>query len=358
MEVKQLSVQFTDSAADEVMQVTTDLQLMQIAEALTSEGEISPSLRGFLTTLLEQLVDMFGASLPSLPADPEQALRRISRDINLARIMRERGLFRMYLLTTRKIWVDPYAGVIDPQPEGQIDRSKYPDAARLPAFMLLENPDTGQPFARQEEFIGWFCAASHVARSLVFQRMATIDRLIALGFDINEAFKVVISKPYAIQETLSMIAGWDKGEMSDVDPTVARSLMNRVAPNDSNLDALVSAAEASPDDPGIKAELVEAVKPLVRQLVTEVAEHERAKDALDYVKHDILQQPEVSYAWDSETGALLVTLIRQNVRTDTGEVVSSDPITVPFVADIADAVPLEIMADLLRRLPVRNRLDK
>jgi hypothetical protein len=333
MEIKQLAVHFTENAAEEVTTLVKEMHLVPIAKYIQQTDQPLPDeLKNSLIMLLETISDLFSVELPGIDSDPESALRTISRDINLARILRERGLFRLYRLINSK------------------------NKDRVPLFMTMENPTTGSPFSRQEEFIGWFCSEAHVTRSMVFMRMATIDRLLELNFDLEKAFQIVVSKPSVIRDTLLMVADWEKGgEIRTVNPDVVMRLAEKLTPE--NLLQLAPVAEAARNDPSdqdAQEELNEAAKPVLAALMNEVADHERSKDAMDWVKFDLLMKSEINYKWDDETDSLMIELVRRSVDPKTGEEFMEYPVTVPFVPDVTE-LPSEIKADLLKRLPIKNR---
>jgi len=332
MQIRPLAVRFTETAAEEVKLLVKELSLIPLAQQLQrNDQSLSEEFNRLLAQLLTSLSDLFSVDLPGTDKDPEATLRTISRDINLARLLRERGLFRLYRLIHQK------------------------DAQGIPLFMTLVNPDTGSPFGRQEEFIGWFCQEARVARSLVFIRIATIERILALGFSLEEAFKLILTKPYAIRETMNLVADWEKGELKAVDPNVLVQVAERVSPESlARLEPVAEAARQNPTDPAIQQELRDVARSVIASLLSEVANHDRAKDALDFVRYDVLAQPAISYSWDEESEALVIELVRKQVDPETGEEYDGRPITVPFVPDAAE-LPVEIKADLLKRLPIRNR---
>ncbi len=337
MEIKELAVQFTDTAEDEVNALVQDLRLAQIASFLQQSDQPLPEqLKVLLTGLIGSLVELFSVNLPEISEDPEQTLRMVSRDINLSRLLRERGMFRLYRLTR------------------QLDQNG------VPLFMGAINPTTGAPFSKQEEFIGWFCAEAHVTRSLTFMRFAAIDRAKALGFDINQAFEFIIKKPYAVQETLHMLSkevlNLDVGDARVINPDMLLHVAERIAPD--QVAALRPLADAVKNggDADDHERLATAARPVLAELLEEVAAHPRAKDALDMVRHDILLKPEISYAWDEQANTLVIQLVRRTVDTQTGQEIVTLPISIPFVPDAVD-LPEEIKADLLRRLPIRNRAE-
>jgi hypothetical protein len=188
-------IRFTDNAQEELSRLSKELRLSNLINQIGDSGNIPQDVKDDLRNLIFTLADMFGSDLPAAVADPVEALRTASRDINLARVLAERGLFRFYQLlkTTTVVYDDTY-------------REEIP----VPIYTQLVDPDTGEPFYRQEDFVMWFCREAKVSRALVFQRIATINRLLTLGFPLDEAYQTILSKPYAIQETLKELAVWHR----------------------------------------------------------------------------------------------------------------------------------------------------
>jgi len=347
MEQSQLTVRFTENAEEEISDLVNELRLIPLAAFITkSEAPVPEELKEHLGAMLNVLFDIFSINLPEISKDTEIALRTISRDINLARLLRERGLFRLYKLVNGRVGIAADGTIV---PETSNDAVEY-----LPAFMTKINPNTGGTFGKQEEFIGWFCEEAHVSRGLVFMRLAAIERMLAIGFSLEEAFRLVVSKPFAVQETLTSVATWDKGTLIRVEPEVAKQLARKIDPD--NIEHISDLADAAENDPLARIELNRAIKPLIAGLVEEVAAHDRAKDAMEFVRNDILMQPEISYTWDNDGNSLIVHFIPHNIDPETGEEYESKPITIPFIPD-ALVLPKEIRDDLIKRLPIRNRYN-
>lgn len=348
MELRDISVNFTESAEDEVKALVKDLQLIPLASALASGNQVPDELRTQLGSLVTVLTDLFSTSLPDLETNPDETLRKVSRDINLSRLLRERGMFRLYRLVTER--TSPQRQIED---HGNGYATIYDvDDGGVPLFMLTKNPDTGAPFAKQEEFIGWFCENAHVARSLTFQRFAAIERLLSLGFSLEEAFRLIVSKPYVIQETMKLVANWDKGDMKSIDPDVAVNMTRRHAPE--LLDYIQNLAEEAKDDPSAMDGLKAAIRPVFATMLEEVADNPRAKDAMAYVKHDIVALPEISYAWDDEANIFVAEFVRKGIDQATGQQVLLDIQRIPWVPDV-DHLPEELKQDIINRLAMRNR---
>lgn len=337
MKITEIAVQFTDNAEEEVLSLVQDLRLLSLAEMLGNPNITLPTeYQGAVQQLLAVVTDLFSTSVPDTSGSPEETLRAVSRDINLARLLRERGLFRFYRL------VNEFT-----QPD---------DGSRgVPIFMSMINPTTGAPFAKQEEFVSWFCSEARVARGLVFMRLATISRLVTLGFSLDEAFSLIITKPYAIREVLNMVADWRGDNLVNVDPDTILRLADKVAPGARDeIEEIVSAMHSQPGDAGLDAALREASRPVIANLLQEFGEHDRAKDALDWVKHDLLLQPEIKYSFDPD-GNLLVIEYHQRAQATDGTEYLLPPVVIPFVPDTTAAIPPEVIKDLITRLPIKNR---
>jgi len=323
-ENKNISVMFTDNAEQEVEQLVNDIQLQEAFDSLKDNGSIDAKLKKQMLGLVALFAELFSAKLPEVvDGDVATTLRVASRDINLSRLLRERGLFRIYRLT------------------------ELTGEDGLPIYVGMNNPITGEPFARMEDLIGYFCEASHVSRSLVFQRLATIKRCQYVGMDLEKTFKTIIAKPYAISETLRSLGRWNGAELVDMEPDVADKLMEKYGENLDDIPLL-------PD--GRKDYTEDQIKDAISSLLEEVAAHERVKDVLDYVRHDILNKPEISYRWDNESDALIVELVEKEITEDGKEFIANI-LSIPFYPDIQTKLPEEIRQDLIRRLPIVNRAE-
>ncbi len=63
-------------------------------------------------------------------------------------------------------------------------------------------------------------------------RMATIEKLLGLGFELDDCYKTILTKPYAIRETLNEIAEWHHNELDYVDPEIALRLAEKYLTTD------------------------------------------------------------------------------------------------------------------------------
>jgi len=333
--MKDITITFSETAEQEINSLVTELRLVPIASAM-QRGAIPDDLRVHLGSMLSVLMDMFSNDLPDVGNNTEDTIRASSRDIHLASILRERGIFRFYRLTNQV------------------------SEMGIPLYMDIANPNTGSPFATQEEFVGWFCGDSHISRAILFQRISTIDRMIALGFTLDAAFKLILAHPYAMQESIREIANWGKGahrsDIISVNPDVAVAAAKRVAYDGlDEIEELAERVRADPDDTGAMTDLVSASKPVFAKVMEEVSDLERAKDAMDFIRYDILATPEINYSWDPDTDILTVELLRREI-SPSGESHMARPVVIPFVPDTV-ALPPEIRDDLLKRLPIKNRAE-
>jgi len=332
--MKKLAVRFTDDAEQEVNVFLQDLDIPNLLELISSEDTTADTMKQRTALLLKNVVDMFSINLPQVTGtENELDLRKVSRDVNLSKLLRERAVFRFYRLLQVKNGGTPF-------------------------YMHVINPDTDVPFAKQEEFVGWVCSHAHVSRGFIFQRIATIDRALSLGFSLDDVFKLVLSKPYAIQETLHEIGKWERGtgRLLSINPDVVMKIADHLTPGQNDdVQLVVDNAKDNPDQQEAQDKLTEAAKPIISGLLRQVASHERAKDALDFVKYDILEKPEINYRWNVELGALEVEYI-VTTKDENGTNYISQVLSIPFIPDIKE-LPVEVRDDLVRRLPIKNRLE-
>jgi hypothetical protein len=213
----------------------------------------------------------------------------------------------------------------------------------VPWYLKRINPLTGSPFATQEEFIGWFCSDAKIARATVFMRIATINRMVVLGFSLEDTFKMVVTKAFAIQETVRLLAKWGKdGEIESIDPNTAALVAERYLPE--IVDGLKDLDQES---------LQEAIRPGFVKLLEEVSDHQRARDALDFVRHDVLKQPEIKYYWEEDGGYFTAQVFVSSTDKDGNEYTAKIH-SIPIILDAPD-IPVELRNDLLKKLQVRNR---
>jgi hypothetical protein len=223
----------------------------------------------------------------------------------------------------------------------------------IPEYMTKKNPNTGTPFQRQEEFIGWFCEVAHVSRSLVFQRMSTISKTLSLGFTLEEAYEIITSKPYAIRQVLNMVGDWSGGELTGIHPEIARRLAQKMLPTEAESIGNLIDKMLPVDNDEASSEVLAAIKPAIAKLLQEVADHDRVGEAIDFVRFDVLDKPEILYSWDENMDALIVEKIVKQIDPRGTEYVASVE-RIPFRPDVP-FLDDDIRADIIRRLPIKNR---
>jgi len=335
-EPRNLAINFTDSPQEEVELIQHEFNMSDAAKELEKaimEGStMSEEAHIKLAELLTAFQEMFSLDLPTLGDTTEETLRMSSRDINLSRLLRERGLVRMYRLI------------------------KEVDEHNIPLFLGYIDPYSESPFKTREDFIGWIAKDAHIPRSTLFMRFATYDKMRGIGFDLGNAFLTVITKPYAMREVLNLVAEWDRaGNIIDVTPQVARNIANKIL-SDDEAAAVVEAADFYAENPSPVAlkELIEVFRPAVKQFIEELAQHENTKEMMEYVRYDVLARPEISYTWQDE--ALILHIVRKGITDDGTEVVINVE-DIPFIPDYPGKIDTEIIDDLLDRLPIRNRKE-
>jgi hypothetical protein len=338
-------IKFTDSAQEEVSVLMREMDFAGVADMLSKSNSLPAEYAEKIQSMFLTVADMFDGGLPALGDNPLETLRQASRDFNMSRLLKERGLARVYrLLNTVTEVPDPVTGEID----------------LVPMFSMLTDPETNEPFARREDFIIWFCTNAHAPRSLLFQRMSTYDRLLSLGFSLEDSYNIILRKPSAIRKVLLLMGDWHRGDLVDVAPNVARRLTEKFAPDKADeIESVIQRVDDASAENNVSAEedahgkYLELVKPLIAQAVEEVSNHQSTRDAVDFVQHDLAGQPEIRYRWNFEKDWLEVEVTRKSIDPNGREFIS-DILVVPFIPDIP-VVPQEVLEDLFSRLPLRNR---
>lgn len=330
-ELQPINIRFTETAKDTADSVIRSLDLMPLMSVMKDDNTPEET-KALIGNLLIALSDIFETALPNIDGTTEENLMKVSRDLSLSKLLRERGLFRMYRLTTEFV-------------------------NNIPVWSYFLHPLTGEPFSSREKFIDWFVAEAHVSRGMLYQRLADIKRLLSLGFDLEQAYEVVLTKPYVISTALKLIVNWDdENNVGNIDPAIvlmtAKKIADRIDPT--LLPRLTAMAENDMDDPEERRKLTEEAIPVMHELINELAGHDRAKDAMKMLKNDILLQPEIIYMWDEDTPSLMVTLVMRQLDPETGEERELPPVVVPFVPDVT-ILPDEIRQDIIKRLPIANR---
>lgn len=338
-------IKFTDSAQEEVSVLMKEMDFAGVAALLSKSNALPAEYAEKVQSMFLTVADMFDGGLPALGDNPIETLRQVSRDFNMSRLLKERGLARMYRLLNTVVEVpDPITGEID----------------LVPMFSTLSDPETNEPFARREDFIIWFCQSAHAPRSLLFQRMSTYDRLLSLGFSLEESYNIILKKPAAIRKVLLLMGDWHRGDLVDVPPNVARRLAEKFAPEKTEeIESVIQKVEDASTNNNVRAEeqahgeYLELLKPMLFKAIEEVSSHQSTRDAVEFVQHDLAGQPEIKYRWDFERDLLEVEVTRKSIDPHGREFIS-DILVVPFIPDVP-VVPQEVVEDLFSRLPLRNR---
>jgi hypothetical protein len=338
MEIKDIEVYFAETTEEEVAKILREMRLGDIISVLSPDSKVKlpGDLRMNLQQLLIIIADLFHTSLPILEKELEDNLASTNLEITLSRLFRERALFRFFQVVHKRVKV-MVGSVVE----------------NIPEYMTKKNPNTGTPFQRQEEFIGWFCEVAHVSRSLVFQRMSTISKTLSLGFTLEEAYEIITSKPYAIRQVLNMVGDWSGGELTGIHPEIARRLAQKMLPTEAESIGNLIDKMLPVDNDEASSEVLAAIKPAIAKLLQEVADHDRVGEAIDFVRFDVLDKPEILYSWDENMDALIVEKIVKQIDPRGTEYVASVE-RIPFRPDVP-FLDDDIRADIIRRLPIKNR---
>jgi len=334
---KELVADFTKSAQEEVERLESEIRLSALIEDLQSGKELSPTDREKVLALINFFVDLFNPEAPTLSGDPQTDILTASRDINLSRLLREKGIFRLFILM----------------------RTKNHEGKFLYAELL--NKTTGEIFERQEDLITWFCTNASVSRALVFKRIRMIERLMFLGQTIEETFKTIIKNPSAVEQTIKLLGSWEKDTLINVSPPTAKALADKYLKEDERdyINDLLDECETDDGGWDMDADDMEnylaVLQPAIREIVEEVSDSEHVREIMDWVRHDIIGKPEIEYSWDMEYDCLVVTVIIKEINERGFEYVSNE-LDIPLIPDILnEEFPKEAKVDLIKRLPIKNR---
>lgn len=340
-EESHLSIQFSENIDQELGKLSAEMRVANILRTMANGGELLQSDVANIRHMLLVINDLFSSSLPPLEDDPMEMLKLASRDIKLSTLLRERGLARLYMLTNLQVQVFD-----------KITRQNL----LVPAFMSQDNPDTGQRFRTQEEFLGWFCKNAKVPRALVFTRMSTYDRLQTLGMTVSEAFDVILQKPFAARKALKEVAEWDGELLVGMDPEVAMRLARTMLPEHvEEINVLAEAyqnADTFQEQQDAREDLLDAIKPAIRKMVEEVAAHESVRDVMDMVTHDLAGKPEIKYWYDQGHGWFKVEY-DEKARDARGNLYTKKVHEIHLVPELP--LPQEVTEDIARKLGVKNR---
>ncbi len=346
--IKQINVTFNDDPEQEIRSLYHEANLLGLMDWL-SKDEIPEKLKQDLGEHIAYLSDMFSSQLPDIEGQsPDTILRMAARDIQISTILRERGLARLYRMCRT------YQDVQIP-----IDDLGNSVPGKIRIYQTLLNPDTGEAFTHQEPFLAWFTGASHISRSSVFQRFADLDRLVyGLGLELETAYDQLLRRPSVVGNVLRDVVGvWQKDQPVFIEPDVARRLAKKVYADDPDMiEEIDRLAEAYEENPGYHAmqDLIRSSVPGLRKLVEEVSLHEGYHDARKMVNSSILLLPEIDYYWDMNTDSLAIEIVTVSVADD-GEKYETGRKKYFLVSDSPDKLPVEIVKDIVKRLPIKNR---
>lgn len=302
---------------DAVVQLLRDI-------GLAADSENQPDkIEHRVLAIVSGLADLFSLQEPTLSDDLDETLRLIARDIHLSNIMRERALYRLYMVVTTV---------------------KELDGATVPMWYGTVNDD-GNMITSQEDFIRLFTKKSGIGRASAFRRIRVYNQLATFGISGQDAWLRVLEMPYTIQELMEGIALWNRSEFVGINMEVARSIAGKVMPD--VLDDLNDAIDNTDMDTALAV-----YAPVVRKMLSEMDNYQDAKEALDHIKHDILGTPTVTYKWDSVTESIVAVTTVPIIEN--GQIVSESRSEIYVFVDSVDPPPA-LMADLFKRLPITNR---
>lgn len=325
---------FTEDALEEYHKLTNELSLTDLAEKLEAGEQISEDEQTQLASIVVFFNDMVYPGAPKLLDTVQDNIESASQMLNLSRLIREKGLARFYNLV----------------------RSRNDEGELL--YKTVVDQNTGELFDKQEDFIKWFCFEAKVSRALVFQRLRAYERLAALGHGLDSSFKTILRNPASVQKALKLVGEWDKDKLIDVPVDTARKLADKYLDGEQQDRLLRLADKIDSGDFGAEDfdDYLEATLPAIAGIVEEVATSNSVKETMDFVTHDLLGNPEVQYYWDKEGQSLEVRIVRTFIDQQ-GNSGVGESIEVTFVPDLVGIgdLPKEILEDLFKRLPIKNR---
>lgn len=325
MEENRIILYFNDDPETELRRLQDELGLIPLLDMLeasiTNKQEIEEETKARIYIALDTVQKMFSVEVPQASDSPTTELNVIARGYHWSKLLREKALVALY----RFVYL-------------------VKDESGLPFIATQTHPDTGVPFD-ETTFVHWFCQSAFINSSTAFQRLSTYKKLAQLGYDINKSFEIVISKPYLIRSALNSLAEFSpSGEVTKVNPEVAIEVSRKV--DGKEIQGLVEANSSQHD-------LIEAFKPVMRQVIEQVAAHPNPKEASKFFEQDVLGKPSISYAIE-EGGVLSVTMVSKIIEGDTYD---ETIIRIPFIPHTNEGVPLDVIEDLIKRLPIRNRRE-
>lgn len=325
-EVRIAKVSFPETPEEELLQIQQEIiDLGDLSETLKFlEGkEIPGDVYVQVKRLISFTLDLVSPAMPRA-SDMDLDLKKAAQELNLSRVLRERALARLYQLTSME------------------------DKDGVPLYLRMVDTDTGEPFRTQEDFLDWFRRNARISRSLVFLRKSTYDRLVkGLGLTLEKAFKLTLTKPSVIYMVLDNAGVWGRtGKLLSVKNSVARGVA----------DLLPHGEERSQIETAIKNNneraLITAVVPALVNLIEEVASNPNAKDAMDFVRHDVLRKPRIKAWWDPQVQCFMVQMETTTEKNNVEEIEFMQTVRLLVDAPEVDPVLLAWIAD---KLQVRNK---
>ena len=349
---RDINVVFHDDPQEEVQHLYHEAGIVGLISWLNEDDnkgkDLPQELKEDIGRHIAYLADMFSANLPSIEGQtPEAVIRHAARDIQISRILKERGLARLYRLCRSYVTLDV--------PTDALGGSR---TVKVRTYQTLKDPETGEPFTHQEPFLGWFSRSSHISRSLIFMRFADLDRLTeALSMPLEEAYNTLLTKPKVIGDVLRDIADWTGSQISFIRPDVADRLADVTMSNDPEMaDSIKEYAQVYRETGDFvdMQNLINATVPAISNLVQEVSMHENARDAKRMVQDSILMLPEISYSWDTTYDGLVIEMITTEVD-ENGNTYETGKQAYLLLPDSVEKLPQPIKNDIIKRLPIRNR---
>ena len=291
------------------------------------DDDVTPEQQ--LSKLVQAVGEMFSLQEPQINGDLKTTLTIIARDSKLSHIMREKSLYKLWLVTTTMVTVD----------DGN---------SRVPMWYGTVNDD-GELVTTQEDFVRLFTSKSGISRASAFRRLRVYNQLSQFGVPGQDAWLSVLKMPYTVQDLMTDIASWNRGKFVGVERDVAVGVAKRVMPE--QVGAIEEAFESDPPDPD---EVLQAYSPVVRRMLDETVTYEDAKEALHHIKHDILGAPTFLYRWRPDEESIEVTARVPVIEN--GALIDERTTTSTLFLDTVSPENA-VLKDLLERLPITNRHD-
>jgi hypothetical protein len=321
-----------DNAIEEVRQFSQTMRMADLYRRVHKGGDIDDKTRKELEAVIISYAELFSVEVPDMAGMTFDTVLTISnQEIKVARLLRERGLFRL------------------------AQAIRMTDENGIPLWTQLVD-ENDEPFERQEDVIHAFCTASHISRQTVFTRLSLYRMLEFIGFTSEEAYKLILQHPTLLYKTLLKIGdwGWGKNSLSQLDEEVVRSIMRYYDCDEVMFDLLEDASEGGAESHN---QLVDKLKPVLRQMVEDTVEQPNSKEASIFVGLDVMAGNMVNYYWDTEEDALVIE-IDAPIIDETGSIVDRRKTSLRMYADSpTGGLPEEAKRDLIERLPIKNRKE-